>query len=85
MTNGAAVPHSYVVVGIDPGTVVMGLSAVRVTGNVLELLAMEAVKFSTKKEPLERLADIHESVRVWVARYQPEVVASDAHKVWPWA
>jgi crossover junction endodeoxyribonuclease RuvC len=78
MTSGAPAPHSYVVVGIDPGTVVMGLSAVRVTGNVLELLAMEAVKFSTKKEPLERLADIHESVRVWVARYQPEVVALEA-------
>jgi crossover junction endodeoxyribonuclease RuvC len=78
MTSGAPAPHSYGVVGIDPGTVVMGLSAVRVTGNILELLAMEAVKFSTKKEPLERLADIHEAVRVWVARYQPEVVALEA-------
>jgi len=27
---------------------------------------------------LERLADIHEAVRVWVARYQPEVVALEA-------
>lgn len=78
MIANPQVPNSYVVVGIDPGTVVMGLSAVRVTGTRLELLQMESVKFSTKKEALERLADIHEAVREWVELHQPHVVALEA-------
>ena len=53
MISNPQVPNSYVVVGIDPGTVIMGLSAVRVTGTRLELLQMESVKFSTKKEALD--------------------------------
>lgn len=78
MITNPQVPNSYVVVGIDPGTVIMGLSAVRVTGTKLELLNMESVKFSTKKDALERLADIHEAVRGWIALHQPDVVALEA-------
>lgn len=69
---------AYVVVGIDPGTVVMGLAAIRVSGQTLELLAMDAIKFSTKKEPLERLADVHQAVLTWLVRFEPRVVALEA-------
>lgn len=66
------------VVGIDPGTVVMGLAAIAVRGQKLELLGMQAIRFSTKKEALERLQDIHAAVEDWVHRFQPHVVALEA-------
>ena len=69
---------AFVVVGIDPGTVVMGLSAIAVRGQKLELLGMQAIRFSTKKEALERLQDIHAAVEEWVQRFQPHVVALEA-------
>ncbi len=71
-------PDAFVVVGIDPGTVVMGLSAIAVRGQKLELLGMQAIRFSTKKEALERLQDIHAAVEDWVKRYEPHVVALEA-------
>ena len=46
------------ILGIDPGTVVMGFGVVDRDGSALSLVDLGSVKFSAAKESVERLGDI---------------------------
>lgn len=63
------------VLGIDPGTVRMGIGIVEETTNSFKLVACESVKLTESLPLPERLKEIHEVVRGFLDRYQPEVVA----------
>ena len=50
------------ILGIDPGTVVMGFGVVDRHGSELRLVDLGSVKFAASKESVERLGDILASV-----------------------
>ncbi|MFZ9155948.1 MAG: crossover junction endodeoxyribonuclease RuvC, partial [Schleiferiaceae bacterium] len=50
------------VLGIDPGTVVMGFGVIDRDGSVLTLVALGRLKFSARTEAVERLGDILRAV-----------------------
>ena len=63
------------VLGIDPGTIRMGVAVLDVQGNQYELVACESVNLSAHLSLPARLQEIYESVRVFIERFQPEVVS----------
>lgn len=66
------------ILGIDPGTVVMGFGVVDRDGSALSLVDLGSVKFSAAKESVERLGDILRAVEDLLDRYQPDAVAVEA-------
>jgi crossover junction endodeoxyribonuclease RuvC len=66
------------ILGIDPGTVVMGFGVVERVGSELRLIDLGSVKFSASKESVERLGDILASVEELLDRFQPTSLAVEA-------
>lgn len=67
-----------IILGVDPGTVVLGYGVVRLEGKQLHCLALDALKLDPKKEPFERLRDIHEAMARLFEQYQPDFLAMEA-------
>jgi crossover junction endodeoxyribonuclease RuvC len=66
------------ILGIDPGTVVMGFGVVERIGNELRLIDLGSVKFSASKSSVERLGDILSAVEELLDRFQPTSLAVEA-------
>lgn len=66
------------ILGIDPGTVVMGFGVVERVGSELRLVDLGSVKFAASKESVERLGDILASVEELLDRFQPTALAVEA-------
>jgi crossover junction endodeoxyribonuclease RuvC len=66
------------VLGIDPGTVVMGFGVIDRDGSAMSLVDLGSVKFSAAKESVERLGDILRAVEELLDRFQPDAVAVEA-------
>lgn len=66
------------ILGIDPGTVVMGFGVVERVGSELRLIDLGSVKFAASKESVERLGDILASVEELLDRFQPTALAVEA-------
>lgn len=67
-----------IILGIDPGTIVLGYGVVHLDGKNLKCLALDAVKLDPKKDPFERLRDIHEVLGQLFESYQPDFLAMEA-------
>jgi crossover junction endodeoxyribonuclease RuvC len=67
-----------IILGIDPGTLVMGYSIISVTGKQLELVHMSILKLNSKKDNYERLQMIHEKVAELIKTYKPKSFAIEA-------
>lgn len=63
------------VLGIDPGTIQMGVGVLEANGSRRQLLASESVKVSESLSLAERLKEIHDSVRDFIDRFSPDVMA----------
>mgnify|MGYP000903154454 FL=1 len=70
--------HPERILGIDPGTVVMGFGVVERVGSELRLIDLGSVKFAASKESVERLGDILASVEELLDRFQPTALAVEA-------
>ena len=66
------------ILGIDPGTVVMGFGVVERVGSELRLVDLGSVKFAASKESVERLGDILAAVEELLDRFQPTALAVEA-------
>ena len=66
------------VLGIDPGTVVMGFGVIDRDGSAMSLVDLGSVKFSARTEAVERLGEILRAVEELLDRYQPDAVAVEA-------
>ena len=66
------------ILGIDPGTVVMGFGVIERVGSELRLIDLGSVKFAASKESVERLGDILASVEELLDRFQPTSIAVEA-------
>ena len=70
--------NSKIIIGIDPGTLVMGFGIIKVSQGGMALMIMDVLKLSAKKDPYERLQMIHLKVCELIAAYAPEEFAIEA-------
>lgn len=61
-----------IILGIDPGTVVMGYGVISVTGNKLKLITAGVLKMSSDDHHLDRLKEIFETVTGLIESYHPD-------------
>lgn len=67
-----------IILGIDPGTLLMGYALMDVTSSTPKLVMMDVLKLSAKKDAYERLQKIHSTVCELIHTYQPTTFAIEA-------
>lgn len=67
-----------IILGIDPGTLVMGYGIIAAEKNNLELLEMGVLQLSKYKKHPERLQLIFRKIEAIMQHYQPDAVAIEA-------
>jgi len=70
--------NTKIILGIDPGTLLMGYGLIEVSGNQVRLLDMNVLKIPAKKDAYERLQLIHLKVQQLIATYVPNDFAIEA-------
>jgi crossover junction endodeoxyribonuclease RuvC len=69
---------SKIILGIDPGTLLMGFGLIEVNGNKVSLIEMNVLKLSAKNDAYERLQKIHHKVCELVKVHSPHELAIEA-------
>jgi crossover junction endodeoxyribonuclease RuvC len=69
---------SKIILGIDPGTVIMGYGVIEVKGNHLSLLETDVLKLSSIKNIFERLHLIQSKVKSVIDTFHPHEFAIEA-------
>ena len=69
---------SKIILGIDPGTIVMGYGVIQVKNDKISLLNMSVLKLSSKQDAFDRLHLIYESVQEVIRTYRPDTCAIEA-------
>jgi crossover junction endodeoxyribonuclease RuvC len=67
-----------IILGIDPGTLVMGYSIIHVSFGRIAVLEMDVLKLSSKKDHYERLQLIHQKIVHVISQFKPTVFAIEA-------
>jgi crossover junction endodeoxyribonuclease RuvC len=67
-----------IILGIDPGTLLMGFGIIAIQNNTVALLDMGVLKLSSKKDPHERLQLIHKKVKELIDEFHPNDFAIEA-------
>ena len=67
-----------IILGIDPGTVVMGYGLIAVTGSKLTLLELDILKPGKVDDPYKKLQLIYNTVSGLIVKYKPSVFAIEA-------
>ncbi len=70
--------QNQVILGIDPGTVMMGYALISIQKGKPSLLFMDTLKLGSKKNVYERLQMIHHKVCAVVNEYHPTTFAIEA-------
>lgn len=66
------------ILGVDPGTVVMGYALLEVGGTAPRMVEMESVRLDTRAEMFDRLRNVHEVIQTLILRYHPQQLAIEA-------
>jgi crossover junction endodeoxyribonuclease RuvC len=67
-----------IILGIDPGTLVMGYGIIAVTNNKPSMLEMSILKLNSKLDQYQRLQAIHQKVTELIQRFHPDCFAIEA-------
>lgn len=67
-----------IILGIDPGTIAMGIGIIQVKGKTLKLIEMDVLKMSTKLDAYQRLQAIHERVTNTIKKFKVTDFAIEA-------
>ena len=78
MRKPTVAPSEKIILGIDPGTNVMGYGVLRVMGNKAEMVAMGVVDMLRMRDPYLRLGHIYERVTGIIEAYMPDEMAIEA-------
>ncbi len=73
-----SVTPEKILLGIDPGTNVMGYGVLRVRGNKAELVVMGVIDMRKEKDVYLRLGKIFDRVSGIIAEYLPDELAIEA-------
>ena len=71
-------PDTKIILGIDPGTLVMGYGLIRVSKNSASLIEMGILKLSDKEDHSERLFMIFKKTESLIKLHKPVAVAIEA-------
>lgn len=69
---------SKIILGIDPGTVVMGYGLIEITGNAIRLIEMDVLKPGKVEDPYKKLQLIYNTVSGIIIKYKPAAFAIEA-------
>lgn len=69
---------STIILGIDPGTVVMGYGIIAVNGNSISLVEMDVLKPGKVEDPYKKLQLVYNTVSGLIIKYKPHVFAIEA-------
>ena len=72
------VKQSTIILGIDPGTLIMGYAIIEVSGQSIHLLKMDAIKLASEKNPYQRLEIIHKKICELISFHKPNMFAIEA-------
>lgn len=64
-----------IILGVDPGTVIMGYAVVKQAGQKVEVLTADVLKLNTKKSQQDRLKTIFETALALIKKYKPDELA----------
>jgi crossover junction endodeoxyribonuclease RuvC len=67
-----------IILGIDPGTLVMGYGIIEISNNAITMKEMFVLKLSGKKDNHDRLRLIHQKVEELIKKYKPHEFAIEA-------
>lgn len=67
-----------IILGIDPGTNVMGYGVLKATGNKAEMVAMGVIDMRRDSDPYLRLGKIHSRVTEIIDQFLPDEMAIEA-------
>ena len=67
-----------IILGIDPGTLLMGYSVIEVQKNIISIQAIDVLKLSSKKDHYERLRMVHQKITELVEEFSPNEFAIEA-------
>lgn len=67
-----------IILGIDPGTVVLGYGLIKETGNKISLLSLGVVKMGHLDDPGLKLQRIFKKTTALIEEYKPDCVALEA-------
>ena len=70
--------HDKIILGIDPGTQLMGYALLRVTGSTPQVILIDALKLTGQKDIYARLEMIHTKVVELIKLYKPTTFAIEA-------
>jgi crossover junction endodeoxyribonuclease RuvC len=67
-----------IILGIDPGTIIMGYGIIAVNANNISLVEMDVLNLSSKSDMYVRLEMIHKRVTELICQYHPASFAIEA-------
>src|SRR4028118_1828363 len=70
--------NDRIILGIDPGTLVMGYGLVHIQNNKLSLISLGIIQISKYDEHADRLSKIFERVTGLIEEYKPDELAIEA-------
>ena len=69
---------SKIILGIDPGTIIMGYGLIEIKATTIHLLEMNVLKLPAKNDAYEKLEKIHNKVQQLITLYKPTHFAIEA-------
>ncbi|HJS54007.1 MAG TPA: crossover junction endodeoxyribonuclease RuvC [Chitinophagaceae bacterium] len=69
---------SKIILGIDPGTLLMGYGIIEISNSVILIKEMSVLKLSGKKDNYTRLQLIHKKIEDLIEKYRPHEFAIEA-------
>ena len=70
--------NSRIIIGIDPGTVVLGYGIIEIEGNKIKLLSMGVVQLAKHTDPLDKLKTIADKTKHLIEAYKVQHCAIEA-------
>lgn len=67
-----------IILGIDPGTIVMGFGVIKCVGKNAQLIHLDVIKFKSKEDHFLRLERIHRATSEIIEKYNPDEMALEA-------
>jgi crossover junction endodeoxyribonuclease RuvC len=67
-----------IILGVDPGTLIMGYGIIEVSGTEIRMREMQVLKLPVKKNNYERLQLIHCKVEELIKKFKPQEFAIEA-------
>ena len=69
---------SKIILGIDPGTIIMGYGLIQIKDSAMQLIEMDVLKLPAKADAYEKLEKIHHKIQQLIRQHKPDSFAIEA-------